>query len=96
MDNFRLNHKLVRKTYLLPRIVKKMHKLEDLHYSNTLDMRMGYYTIRHYPESKDMKKIVTEFGRFIYNCLPMGMCTSGDICHAKVYKIIGDIEGVKK
>ena len=42
-----------------------------------------------------MTMIVTEFGTFRYNRLPMGMCTSGDIFQAKVYKLLGDIEGVK-
>ena len=77
--------------YPLTRIVKTINKLEDLNDATTLDLNMWYYTIRYSPESHDMKKIVTEFGRFRYNCLPMGMCTSGDIFQAKLYKIIGDI-----
>ena len=39
--------------------------------------------------------IVTEFGKFRYNRLPVGMCTSGDIFQSKLYEILGDIEGVK-
>ena len=39
--------------------------------------------------------IVTEFGKFRYNRLPMGMCASGDIFQAKVDELIGNIEGVK-
>ena len=42
-----------------------------------------------------MTTIATELGKFRYNCLPMGMCASGDILHAKVDKLISDIEGVK-
>ena len=42
-----------------------------------------------------MTTIVIEFGKFVYNRLPMGMCTSGDIFQAKVDNIFGDIEGVK-
>ena len=42
-----------------------------------------------------MAAISTEFGKFRYNCLPMGMCASVDIFQAKVYEILGDIEGVK-
>ena len=45
--------------------------------------------------SQDMMKIVTEFGTFRYNCLPMVMCAPGDIFQAKVDDLIGDIEGVK-
>ena len=41
-----------------------------------------------------MTTIVTEFGKFRYNCLPMVMCASGDIFQAKVDKIPGDVEGV--
>ena len=42
-----------------------------------------------------MTAIVTEFGKFRYNCLPMGMFTLGDIYQSKVDKILGNIEGVK-
>ena len=42
-----------------------------------------------------MKKIVTEFGKFRYNRLPMGMYASGYIFKSKVGEILGDIEGVK-
>ena len=42
-----------------------------------------------------MKTIVTEFGKFRYNCLPMGMCASGNIFQSKVEEILGDIEGFK-
>ena len=60
-----------------------------------LDLNMGYYIIRISPASKDMTTIVTEIGKFRYNCLPMGMCALGDILQTKVDKILGDIEGVK-
>ena len=42
-----------------------------------------------------MMTIVTEFGKFIYNLLPMDMCASGDIFQDKVDKLLGDIKGVK-
>ena len=42
-----------------------------------------------------MTTIVNEFGKFRYNRLPMGMCALGDIFQAKVYKLLGDIEGIK-
>ena len=56
---------------------------------------MGYYTIRLSPASQDMTTIITEFGKFRYNRLPMGMCDSRDIFQAKVDKLLGDIEVVK-
>ena len=43
-----------------------------------------------------MITIVTEYGKFRNNILPMGMCASGDILQANVDEILGDIGGVKK
>ena len=42
-----------------------------------------------------MTMIVTSFGEFRHNLLPMGMCTSGDIFQAKVENLLSDIKGVK-
>ena len=72
-----------------------MHQLGGLQYVKALDLNMGYYTIRISPASQDMTMIVTEFGKFWYNSLPMVMCASGDIFQAKVDELLGDIEGVK-
>ena len=51
-DYFRLNQKLVRKPYPLPRIGETMQKLEGLQYAAELDNNMGYYTIRISPASQ--------------------------------------------
>ena len=42
-----------------------------------------------------MTAIVTEFGKFSYNRLPMCMCALGDIFQSKVDKLLGYIKGVK-
>ena len=42
-----------------------------------------------------MTTIITEFGKFRYNHLHMGMCASGYIFQDKVYELLGHIEGVK-
>ena len=40
--------------------------------------------------------IVTEFGIFRYNRLPMGICDSGDIFQTKLDELLSDIKDVKK
>ena len=75
----RLNQKLLRNPYPLPRIGDTMHQLEGLKYETALDLNMVYYTISLSPNSQDMMTIVTQFGKFIYNCITMGMCTTRDI-----------------
>jgi hypothetical protein len=54
------------------------------------------YTIWLTPGAKDLTTVVTEFGKFRYNILPMGMCCSDDIFQTKVDQLVlGNIEGVK-
>ena len=72
-----------------------MKQLEGFHYATALYLNMGYYNIRLSPASHYMTMIVTEFGKFIYNCLPMGMCASGDILQAKLDDLLDHTEGVK-
>ena len=56
---------------------------------------MGYYTIRLFSDSQDRTKIVNEFGKLRFNCLPIGMCASRDILQSKIDELLSDIEGVK-
>ena len=42
-----------------------------------------------------MTTIVTKFGKFRYNRLPMEMCALGDIFQAKADELLGDSKGVK-
>ena len=44
-DHHRLNHKLVRNPYPLPRIYETMQQVEGFQYATALDLNMGYYTI---------------------------------------------------
>ena len=74
-DYCRLNQQLARNTYPLLRIGKNKQQLEGFQYETALDLNTRYYTIRLLPSSQDMTTIVNEFGKLIYNRLPMGMCT---------------------
>ena len=56
---------------------------------------MGYYHICLSAKSSDMCTIITEFGKFCYKRLPMGVSCSPDIFQAKIYELLGDIEGTK-
>ena len=78
--------------YPLTRINDTMQELEGFHYATLLNINMGYYNIWISPASQEMITIVTEFEKFIYNCLPMGMCASGDISQSKLNDLLGDIE----
>ena len=91
-DYCRLNQQLVINTYPLPRIGETKQQLEGLQYETALDLNTRYYTIILSHASQDMTTIVNEFGKLIYNLLPMGMCASGYILQAKVDELLDDIK----
>ena len=94
-DYHRINQELVRNTYSLPIIGETIQQLEGFQYTTELYLNMGYYAIKLSPATQDMTTIVTEFGKFRYNRLRMGMCASRDIFRAKVDDLLGDTEDVK-
>ncbi|GFH55792.1 hypothetical protein CTEN210_12268 [Chaetoceros tenuissimus] len=91
----KVNGLVVRKPFPIPRIADTLQQLEGFTFATALDLNMGYYTIPLAECSKDVTTIVTEFGKFRYTCLPMGMVVSGDVFQSKIYDLIGDIEGVR-
>ena len=95
MEYQRINQKLVRNPHPLTKICQTMNQLEGYQYANSLDLSMGYYTIRLLNASQESMLIVTTFWKVRYSRPPMGMCSSGDIFQAKLDKQLGDIEGVK-
>ena len=94
-DFRRLNQMLKRKPYPLPRISDTLQQLEGFNYATSLDLNMGYYHIRLSPTAADMCTIITEYGKFRYKRLPMGVACSPDIFQAKIYELLGDIDGTK-
>ena len=91
----RINQKWVRTPYILPRIGKTTYHLEVLQCVTILDLNIGYFTIRLSLASQDMTIIVTEFDKFGYNGIPMGIYASREIFQAKVNELLGDIKGIK-
>jgi putative transposase len=57
----------------------------------TLDLNMGYYHIELSPSSKCLCTIVMPFGKYKYQCLPMGLCNSPDIFQEHMYEIFSDV-----
>ena len=96
LTNYRkVNGQIVCKPFLIPRIADTLQQLEGFTFATTLDLNMGYFTTPLAECSKDVTTIVTEFGKFRYTCLPMGMVISGNVFQSKMYDLISDIKGVK-
>ncbi len=73
ISDFReLNKLIVQKTYPIPKISTTLQELEGFMYATTLDLNMGYYTIRLNPTAAEMCTIIFPWGNYSYQRLPMG------------------------
>jgi hypothetical protein len=96
VSDFRmLNAKLKQSPYPLPRIDDTLQQLEGFQYATALDINMGYYHIQLSTEAQEMRTIVTEFGKYQYLRLPMGVVCAPDIFQSKINELLGDIEAVR-
>ena len=93
MINFILH---LRNPYYLSIIGEKIKKLELFQCYTASDINLGVIYDISLTQSKYMTTIVTNCLKFRYNRPLMGMFMSGDIFHATLDKILGDIKGVKK
>ncbi len=85
ISDFReLNKQIVRKPYPIPKISTTLQELQGFTYATTLDLNMGYYTIRLDPTATKMCTILFPWGKCSYQRLPMGFSWSADIFQAEM------------
>ncbi len=72
-----------------------MQELEGFTYATTLDLNMGYYTIRLDPTAAEMCTIIFPWGKYSYQRLPMGFPDSADIFQAEMGNLIATLECIR-
>lgn len=60
-------------------------------YKTVLDAVDGYHAIALDKESQPLTTIITEWGQYLYLCLPQGYLVSGDAYTRRYDKVIKDI-----
>jgi hypothetical protein len=83
-----LNKRIVRRPYPIPKISTTLQELEGFTYATTLDLNMGYYSIRLDPMAVEMCTIIFPFSKYSYLRLPMGMSGSADIFQAEMMDLM--------
>ena len=83
------------KPFPIPKIQDLLLKLEGFQHATSLDLNMGYYHIELMPFSKRLCTIITPWGKYKYQQLPMGLCNSPNIFQEHMFKLFSDLEYVQ-
>ena len=89
-----LNKPILRQTYPISNIQDLLLRLEGFRYGTTLDLNMGYYHIELSAKSKEHFTIVTQWVKYEYQRLPMGLCNSPDIFQEKMSELFISLDTV--
>ena len=96
LSDFRkLNKLILRKPYPIPIILDLIQTLEGFSYATTLDLNMGYYTIKLNERAQDYCTIVTPWGKYAYTRLPMGLSSAPDIFQQKMSSLMSWLDFVR-
>jgi hypothetical protein len=90
-----LNKHIVRKPFPIPKIITTLQELEGFTYVTTLDLKMGYYTIRLDPAASEMCTIIFPWGKYSYKRLPMGFGGSANIFQAQMMDLMASLKFVQ-
>ena len=96
LTDFReVNRRLVRKPFPIPKISTVLQEVEGFTYATSLDLNMGYYTIKLDPAASRICTIIFPWGKYSYKRLPMGIAGSPDIFQAKMSELMINLEFVR-
>jgi hypothetical protein len=90
-----LNKVIVKTQYNLPIITDVLRRRKGYKYLTKLDISMQYYTFSLDEESKKLCTIVTPFGPYCYNRVPMGLSTSPGFAQARMEEVLRGIEDLE-
>ena len=83
-DFRKINNRLVRKPFPIPKISTVLQELDVFTFATSLDLNMRYYTISLDPDASKICPIIFPWGKYSYIRLPMGIAGSPDIFQTKM------------
>jgi hypothetical protein len=81
--------------YPFPKIAQILQELEEFAYATSLDLSMGYYTIKLDSDAGKLCTIFTPSSKYQYLRLPMGVSCSPNIFQEKMYDLMQHLNFVR-
>jgi len=72
-----------------------LQDMEGFTYATSLDLNMGYYTIRLDPDAQKICTVIFPWGKYSYLRLPMGIACAPDIFQEKMSGLMATLEWIK-
>ena len=72
-----------------------LQDMEGFTFATSLDLNMGYYTIRLDPDAQKICTIVLRWGKYSYMRLPMGIAGLPDIFQEKMSGLMESLEFIR-
>ena len=82
----------MQKPYPLPKMSQVLQELPGLSYASALDLKMGYYTIRLDSDAQKICTLITPWGKYQYQRLPMGISCAPDIFQDRMSSLVSHLE----
>ena len=96
VTNFQeVNKTIICTPYPVPKISTVLQEMEGFTYATSLDLNMGYYTIRLDGDAQKICTLVLPWGKYSYLRLPMGMSGSPDIFQENMSSLMESLEYVR-
>ena len=94
-DFWELNKRIRQQPYPIPNIQDMLLNLDGFQHATSLDLNMGYYHLELSKDSRELCTIVLPFGKYEYQCIPMGLCNSPDIFQEKMNELFEGLNYVR-